>query len=261
MNKNKKKIVILITSIIVVLVIVLLVIYITKNEEEVNIYKETKTTESVEEPEVKEEEETEVDEKEKTMVENWLPFVYAEVKTPYESSEILTITLDKMYDENSSEDIDLSEETVNEKVKEIFGEDVYIDKNEVSDPDVSKSMYYYNTETDTYEVIPIGLTGMYKHQIVKEVTKKDDMIYVYTYVLIGIYSYEEDDLGNISNVCLVIGDKDGLDLSVNFDSIDEMKDNDFWIDSYANMLPIYRYSIKDMGDGSFVLEEVERIGY
>lgn len=59
---------------------------------------------------------------------------------------------------------------------------------------------------------------------------------------------------------LTIGNKDGLDLNVEFKNIDEMRNDDFWIKNYSNKLAIYRYTVEKK-DSNFILKEIEQIGY
>lgn len=258
-KKNSKNKIIITVIIVLIIASIFLILFISENDKDVNIYNDINKNE-VKEPIVKESEETEVSSSLKNKIIKWLPYVYIEAQAPFETDQILNITLDKILENNFEENLDLSEKTVDKKVKEIFGNDVSIDTLKVSTPDTSRSIYYYNNETNSYEVIPMGFSGVFKHQIVKEITKKDNMIYVYTYVLIGTYSYDEDLTGDVTKVYLTIGDKDGLDLNVTFNSVNEMNDNSYWISKYANKLPIFRYTIKNINNG-FVLEEVEQIGY
>lgn len=189
MDDNKNKFIII--GIIVFCIIVLfLIIYISNGDININIYNEIKPQTT--EPIVKKQEEETVNNNLKLKIIKWLPFVYTEASSPFSTNEIIDITLDKILENSDLKNFDLSEEAVNRKIKDIFGDNVSVDKTKVSIPDTSKSIYYYNNETLKYEVIPMGFMGLFKYQIVKEITSKEDMIYVYTYVLIGSYSYEED---------------------------------------------------------------------
>lgn len=263
MNETNKKRTMLILALILILAVamVFLIIYISKEDKNISIYSENSSdANKVEEPIVKTETEVQVKDSTKQKVIEWLPFVYEEISSPFSNIKMVDIAIDKML--NGKEDtskVDLSLNSVDKEVKKIFG-NVDINTEEYLEPNLEKSIYYYNAENNSFSPIPIGFAGVFKHQIVKEVTKSNDNIYVYTYALIGSYSYEENDAGEITKFHLVIGNKDGLDLKEDFNTTEEMQDDTYWINEHANKLPIYRYTILNE-NGKYTLKEVEHIGY
>ena len=84
----------------------------------------------------------------------------------------------------TEEEPDFSEENVNKKVKELFGDNAKIDKTKVSTPDIAKSLYYYSEEADSYSVIPVGIEGIFEYQILKNVTETDEAYFVYELLML-----------------------------------------------------------------------------
>lgn len=198
---------------------------------------------------------------------NFIPKVYTEAVAPFDSLFMLNATMSKIVVNN--ETIDFSVNNVDNYVKKIFGKDAKINKEEVSEPNVEKSLYYYSKEAGMYSVIPVGYEGIFEHQILKNVTETDEAYYVYTYMLIGGYSYDEnsitqDEFGDISyenaRVQMIVGDKDGNDLVHIFDNYTKMYDDSIWLEKYANIMPIFRYTLKKDGN-EYYLTEVEQINY
>ena len=198
---------------------------------------------------------------------NFIPKMYSEEIAPFTSDFMLTAVMDKLL--YSEEKQDFSTEYVDNMVTRIFGSKAKINKQEVSTPNVSKSLYYYSEEANSYAVIPVGYEGIYRFQILKNVTETDDSFYVYTYSLIGGYSYDEDSITkdefgdtNYENakVQVIVGDKDGKDLVHIFNNYSEIYNEDIWLKNYSNLMPVYRYTLKKEGNNYF-LTEVEQINY
>ena len=198
---------------------------------------------------------------------NFIPKMYSEEFAPFTSQFMLTAAMDKIISTDEGEDY--TTKYVDNMVTKIFGRDAKINKEEVSNPDVSKSIYYYSKEAGTYAVIPVGYEGIFKFQILKNVTETDEAYYVYTYSLIGGYSYDEDSIsrdefGDINyenaKVQVIVGDKDGKDIVHVFDNYNEIYDEDIWLNNFSNIMPVYRYTLKKEGRNYF-LTEVEQINY
>lgn len=206
----------------------------------------------------------------------FIPKVYHEQMAPFSSVFMMDAAMNKIIEASE----DFSAKNVDKYVKEIFGKEAKIDKEEVSTPDISKSIFYYSQETDSYEVIPVGYGGIFKMQIFKNATETEEAYYVYTYALNGIYYnddeaivesdsdmedefFEEDfnePLNPDSKIKVVVGDKEGYDLIHMFDSEKDIYDEKIWTENYENNMPIFRYTIKKDGR-TYYLVEVEQITY
>ena len=267
----KKSVVIIIASVIIVALVIGLIIFITSGEEPVTNVGPA-TNEQVEKPVIGapskiDENEKEVSKKKQEELFNFIPKVYTEGIAPFDSLFILDAVMGKIIDEN--EDHDFSVKNVDNYVTKIFGKDAEINKEEVSEPDVAKSLFYYSKEAKSYAVIPVGYEGIFEYQIFKNATETDDAYYVYTYTLIGGYSYDEDSItqdefGDVSyenaKVQMIVGDKDGNDLVHIFDNYTHMYDESIWLGEYLNIMPIFRYTLTKSDDG-YYLTEVEQINY
>jgi len=213
------------------------------------------------------EKEKDVSKKKASELFNFIPKVYTEAAAPFNSLFMLNATMSKIVVNN--ETIDFSVNNVDNYVKKIFGKDAKINKEEVSEPNVEKSLYYYSKEAGMYAVIPVGYEGIFEHQILKNVTETDEAYYVYTYMLIGGYSYDEnsitqDEFGDISyenaRVQMIVGDKDGNDLVHIFDNYTQMYNDSIWLEKYSNIMPVFRYTLTKNGS-EYYLTEVEQINY
>ena len=216
------------------------------------------------------ESEKEVSERKRQELFNFIPKVYTEGIAPFESSFILDAVMRKII--NINEDHDFSTNNVDGNVTKIFGKDAKINKEEVAEPDVAKSLFYYSKEAGSYAVIPVGYEGKFEYQIFKNATETDDAYYVYAYTLIGGYSYDEDSItqdefGDVdysnAKVQVIVGDKDGNDLVHVFDNYTLMYDETIWLNKYSNLMPIFRYTLKKDNEnrGDYYLTEVEQINY
>ncbi len=214
-----------------------------------------------------EDNEKEISKKKQQELFNFIPKVYTEGLAPFDSTFVLDAVMSKIIDTN--ENIDFSVTNVDNMVKKIFGEKASINKDEVSEPEVAKSLFYYSKEAKSYAVIPVGYEGIFEYQIFKNATETDDAYYVYTYTLIGGYSYDEDSItqdefGDVSyenaKVQVIVGDKDGNDLIHVFDNYTFMYNEEMWLKTYSNIMPIFRYTLKKE-KGGYYLTEVEQINY
>lgn len=198
---------------------------------------------------------------------SFIPKVYTEEISPFTSRFMLDAVMNKILD--TEEEQDFSVGFVDSMITKIFGKDSKIDKEEVSTPDVANSIFYYSKEANSYTVIPVGYEGIYRHQIFKNATETNDAYYVYTYVLIGGYSYDEDSIvqdefGDIdyenAKVQVVVGDKDGNDLIHVFNNYTELYDETIWLEEYENIMPVFRYTLKKDGKNYYLIE-VEQLNY
>ncbi len=267
---DKKKITII--SVISLIVIVCLgILLFTGKEETPPVTENTNNNSSTgeltgEAPSRIEDDEKDVTKSMASELYNFIPKIYYEEIAPFSSFFIMDATLQKMMDE---EDFDYSEANVNKYVKKIFGKDAKINTKEVTEPDVSKSIFFYDEESKSYSVIPLGYVGILSKQIFMNATETKDYYYVYTYMLSGVYNYDEDSVvtdeyGDIdfenTKVQVIIGDKNGNDLVHVFDNYEEMEKEEIWISEYANEMPVLRYTLKKDGK-SYYLVEVEQINY
>lgn len=266
---DKKKITII--AIVILIVVVCLGVIIFTGGEEPPVNNVTNNNSSTGELTGKAPSKIEDDEKDvtKAMREelyNFIPKIYYEEIAPFSSFFIMDATLQKMMDE---EDFDYSEANVNKYVKKIFGKDAKINTKEVTEPDVSKSIFYYDEESKSYSVIPLGYVGIFSKQILMNATETKDYYYVYTYMLSGVYNYDEDSVvtdeyGDIdfenTKVQVIIGDKNGHDLVHVFDNYEDMEKEEIWINDHRDEMPVLRYTLKKDGK-SYYLIEVEQINY
>lgn len=280
--KNKKIIGIIILVIIVV--VSLCIIIFTDNEEDVPNNNSSGESSFVENngnaPSKVETSEKDVSKSMATELYSFIPAMYYEEIAPFTSVFMMDAVINKIMEE----DKDLSTKNVDNRVEEMFGKDVKIDKMEVSTPDINKSIFYYSEEAESYAIIPVGYSGIFKMQIFKNATETDDAYYVYTYALNGIYYYDDEDVievdspeGNYDEdnftdeevdvngnkqhkVKVIIGDKDGYDLVHTFDDDNLMYDENAWLNNYENKMPVFRYTLKKDGR-SYYLTEVEQISY
>lgn len=213
------------------------------------------------------EDEKDVSERKKQELFNFIPKVYTEGVAPFDSLFMLDAAMNKIIQTN--EDVDFSVANVDKMVKKMFGEKAVINKEEVSEPMVQKSLFYYSKDAQSYAVIPAGYEGIFEHQILKNATETKDAYYVYTYALIGGYSYDEDSItqdefGDVdydtAKVQVIVGDKDGKDLLHIFENYMYMYEDDTWVQLYENIMPVFRYTLSKK-DGDYYLTEVEQINY
>lgn len=280
---NKKKIII--SVIIAIIVIASLWIIIFTGSEGEEEQKKTSGGSSFVDNGGKAPSKLETDEKDVTKavadeLYSFIPKMYYEEIAPFTSVFMMDAAINQIMEE----DKDLSEENVNERVKEIFGNDAKIDKKEVSSPDISKSIYYYSEESKSYAVVPLGYGGIFEMQILKNVTETDEYYYVYTYALGGIYYFDDEavvetfdeetefydeeftdeefnqPIDENGKVRVIIGDKDGYDLVHVFDNIKDIYNEKIWIANYENKMPVFRYTLKK-SEKTYYLTEVEQINY
>lgn len=266
----KKRIGIIIGCILLVVLVIGLIVLVSSDEEPVN----NNPTDSEQTGEITNSAPSKLDENEKDVSDkkqqelfNFIPKVYTEGISPFDSIFMLDAVMNKIVDTN--EEIDFSVNNVDSIVKKIFGKDATINKEQVSEPDVAKSLFYYSKEAKSYAVIPVGYEGIFEYQILKNATETDEAYYVYTYALIGGYSYDEDSItqdefGDVNyenaKVQVIVGDKDGNDLIHIFDNYTLMYEKEIWLDKYSNIMPIFRYTLTKTKD-SYYLSEVEQINY
>jgi len=269
----RKNIVIIIGCVLLLaLIIGLIVIVSSENNSEHNgnkpiIENEQADNKNEGAPSRIEQNEKDVSEKKSQELFNFIPKVYTEGIAPFDSNFMLDAVMNKIIQTN--EDIDFSVTNVDKTAKKIFGLDAVINKNEVSEPNVAQSLFYYSKEAESYAVIPVGYEGIFEYQIFKNATETDEAYYVYTYTLIGGYSYDEDSItqdefGDVNydtaKVQVVVGDKDGKDLVHIFENYTYMYDEDTWMQLYQNKMPIFRYTLTKAEEG-YYLTEVEQINY
>ena len=269
MNKNIIKIIII--GVVFIAIVIGLVIVISSGGEQVDVNvpeENEQEEESVNEaPSRIDDDEKEVSTKKAKELFNFIPKVYTEGLAPFDSSFMLDAIMQKIIDTNENQDFSVN--NVDKMVTKVFGEDAKINKQEVSEPDVAKSLFYYSKEADSYAVIPVGYEGIYKYQMFKNATETKDAYYVYTYTLIGGYFYDEDSItkdefGDVSyenaRVQVVVGDKDGNDLVHIFDNYTKLYEESIWLSKYSNIMPIFRYTLTKTESG-YYLTEVEQINY
>lgn len=180
-----------------------------------------------------------------------IPFMYEEEFAPFSDKFLLTAAMVAVGREMEP---DYTASHVDEIVKELFGNDVKINKENVKEIDVAKSIYYYYPETDSYAILPVGMESIYMNQLLKKVTHKGEYIYVYTYEINGTWHEEED------KVVVVIGDKNGNDLVKSFENFESTQDFGIWQKEHANELPVLRYTLKKLED-RYILVGVEKVNY
>lgn len=180
-----------------------------------------------------------------------LPLIYTEEFAPFTDNFMLTAAMTKV---SREEEPNYMASHVDQVVKEIFGENVAINKANVSNMDISQSLYYYYPETGMYCIIPIGMESVYQTQLLKYATKDDNYTYVYTNEINGTWHSEEE------KTVVVIGDKNGNDLVKSYDNYEDIMDYSIWQKEYENMLPVIRYTLKEQ-DGKYILVGVEKVNY
>lgn len=267
----KNKVGIIIICVLIIAVVIGLIVFVSsdepKNNESINPNEDKQTETITGAPSKIEEDEKEVSKKKQQELFNFIPKVYIEGISPFDSTFMLDAVMNKIIDSN--EDMDFGVSYVDNMVKKIFGEKASIDKNQVSEPNVEKSFFYYSKEADSYAVIPVGYEGRFEYQIFKNATETDDAYYVYTYTLIGGYSYDEDSItqdefGDVdydnAKVEVIVGDKDGKDIVHIFDNYTYMYEEDTWLQLYSDKMPVFRYTLKKSQD-SYYLTEVEQLNY
>ena len=267
----KKRIVLIGICIITIALVIGLIVIISSNEENVNVdnnfSNEQNNTNNNQAPSKVDDNEKNVSKKKQEELFNFIPKVYTEGITPFDSVFMLDAVMNKIIDINEEHDFSVS--NVDNMVKKIFGKDAAINKQEVSEPNVAKSLFYYSKEAGSYAVIPVGYEGIFEYQIFKNATETEDAYYVYAYTLIGGYSYDEDSIvqdefGDVSyenaKVQVIVGDKDGNDLIHVFDNYTYMFNEEVWLEKYSNIMPIFRYTLKKT-ENSYYLTEVEQINY
>jgi len=269
---NKKVITIIICVILIVTIVGLIIAISLGGDQPIEknthtVENEQSQEESNKAPSKVDENEKEVSDKKQQELFNFIPKVYTESITPFDSLFMLDAIMQKIIDTNENQDF--SVDNVDKMVTKIFGKSAAINKDEVAEPDVAKSLFYYSKEANSYAVIPVGYEGIFKYQIFKNATETDEAYYVYTYTLIGGYSYDEDSItqdefGDVSyenaRVQVIVGDKDGNDLVHIFDNYTKLYDESIWLSKYSNIMPIFRYTLTKTEDG-YYLTEVEQINY
>lgn len=263
--KNKA---IVFTIIIIVLIIgVVSFVLISSSQDEKNEVAINKNEGGPIAPSKVDSNEKDVNNKKKKELFNFVPKIYTEAIGPFESDFMLDAVMNKIM--ATDENLDYSTKNVDSLVTKIFGKEAKINKEEVSKPDVQKSLFYYSKEANSYAVIPVGYEGIYEYQILKNVTETEKNYYVYTYTLIGGYSFDEDSItkdefGDInyesSKVEVVVGNKDGNDLVHVFDNFSKIYEDEIWIENYKNVMPVFRYTLTKDGS-SYYLTEVEQLNY
>lgn len=267
---NKK--IVIISSVVVALVLVIGLICIIASDDtpiDTNINAENEQTpnQTGTAPSKIDKDEKQVSDKKKQELFNFIPKVYIEGVSPFDSVFMLDAVMTNLI--SNSDEYDFSEATINSHVKKMFGESAKINKDEVSTPDVAKSLFYYSKDAASYAIIPVGYEGIFEYQIFKNATETDDAYYVYTYALIGGYAYDEesitlDEFGDINyenaKVQVIVGDKEGNDLVHIFDSYKDMYDETIWKSKYSNLMPVFRYTLTKSKTG-YYLTEVEQISY
>lgn len=264
---NKKYLIICIVVLLLIAGILVLVVG-NNNEEKTNETDNIKSEiETKIEESIMDEDEKEVSKKKKEELSEFIPKVYSEAVAPFDSYFMLDAVMDKITSED--EVPDYSVENVDDYVKKIFGNESSINKEDVSTPDIQKSIYYYSKEANSYAVVPIGYQGIFEKQIFKTATETKDYYYVYTYVLQGGFAYDEttaveNEFGTLdytnSKVQVIVGDKDGNDLEHIFDTDKTMYDDEIWLSNYLDKMPIFKYTLKKDND-TYYLTDVEQVNY
>ena len=180
-----------------------------------------------------------------------IPFLYSEEFAPFSDNFMLTAAMVMVGREIEP---DYSASHVDEVVSELFGKNAKINKENVKEIDVTKSLYYYYPDTDSYAVLPVGMESLYMTQLLNKVTKKGEFVYVYTNEINGTWHYEEE------KTVVVIGDKNGHDLVKEFDNYENTQDFAIWQRAHKDMLPIIRYTLKEVEE-EYILVGVEKVNY
>ena len=266
-----KKIILIIVFILMIALVAGLIFMVSSGDENTSINNNNSEIQnnvtSTQAPSKLDDNEKTVSKKKQQELFEFIPKVYTEGIAPFDDVFILDAVMGKIID--IDDNVDFSVANVDKITQKIFGEDISINKNNVSEPDVAKSLFYYSKEAGSYAVIPVGYEGIFEYLIFKNATETDEAYYVYAYTLIGGYSYDEDSItqdefGDISyenaKVQTIIGDKDGNDLVHVFDNYMQMYNEDVWLEKYSNKMPIFRYTLTK-ADKGYHLTEVEQINY
>lgn len=182
---------------------------------------------------------------------NKLPLVYSEEFAPFTDNFMLTCAMTLV---SKEENPNYAASHVDAIVEEIFGNGVAINKENVTEMDITKSLYYYYPETGTYCIVPVGMENVYMTQLLKYATKDDNYTYVYTNEINGSWHQEEE------KTVVVIGDKNGNDIVKTFDNYEDIQDYSVWQKEYKDTLPVFRYTLKNV-DGKYILTGVEKVNY
>ncbi len=179
-----KKIVVICVCVLLILGIVFVVFNLGKDDKEVvqkpNIDVENTISKA---PSKIEDDEKQVDVSTAKDLFEFIPKIYTEAIAPFDSIYMLDAVMGKLTED--SDEVDFSVENIDGYVKKIFGKDAVIDKEKVSTPDITKSVYYYSKEANSYAVVPIGYEGIFNMQIYKNATETKDAYYVYAYAIAG----------------------------------------------------------------------------
>ena len=234
--------------IIFLVIIVFLMLYIFNNsEDKIKIYEEEKPR--IENGEIVEniEEEKEVKEDKAQEIFRKVPKMYMEAISPFSEEFKLNAVMEKITEQSNLLEVepDYSKENVDKVLKELFGKDTSLDNSMLTMDKIENSIYYYSKETNSYEILPVGFTGVYLDQKLIKVTQTSSRIYVYAYCLVGEYLVNDD--GKIN---AVIGDKEGNDLELSFDS--EII-TDKWIEEYKDNIPVFRYTLEKENDSNYLI--------
>lgn len=235
--------------IIIVIAMIGLIMYIAFNDSDENKIDEDKDNVRIENGEIVENKEKEKEikkEKAEEIFKN-IPKMYVEEISPFSEEFKLNAAMEKITMQSNLLEVeaDFSEKNVNKALKELFGKEATLNKEELTIDKIETSMYYYSEETNTYEVLPMGFNGVYLEQSLIKATETKTRLYVYTYCLVGEYMVDES--GKIN---AVIGDKDGNDLELSFDEEIISKK---WIEEYKEKLPVFRYTFDKNEDNTYLI--------
>lgn len=252
-SKRKSTIIVCICVVLMLIAIMCIVIFSDSDNPKNNALVNNGTSSNVMGGENIENSEKELDKNIATTLFNFVPKMYVEEIAPFTDYFLLEAAMDKVKREQVP---NYSAKHVDAVVKEIFGDNVSINKEKVSTMDVTKCIYYYYAEDDTYYTVPMGFGAVYTNQYLKNATVNNDAYYLYVYSIVGEY-YIEDD----GKVTVVIGDKEGKDIIKKFASYDEFMVYSEWTEDYKDKLPMYRYSLKTKENGGYYLTALEQINY
>lgn len=239
--------------IICIVLMIILGIYIGTDSEE-NEKNTDKDNVRIENGEIVEnkEKEKEIAKEKADGIFNNMPKMYIEEISPFTEEFKLNMAMEKIIINSNLLEVeqDFSEENVNKVLKELFGKEATLNKEELTIDKIQNSMYYYSEDTDTYGVLPMGFNGVYLEQKLIKATETKERMYIYAYCLVG--EYMVDDSGKIN---AVIGDKEGNDLELSFE---EEITADKWIEKYEEKLPVFRYTFDKENDTNYLIA-VEQI--
>jgi len=256
-RKINKKRSIIIMVIVTVVVIGSLVYSMCCDLDKINSKGDNKDNTTDAYQETKKQEEIKLIEKDAQKIYDGIPKIYEEVIEPFNDEFKLKTAMQYIASKNINSS-DFSEENVNEVVKDIFGIEATLNKENLKEDKDEYSLYYYSETEGKYVIRAFGMEFIYNEQILKEVTENDKAYYVYVYNIVG--EYIPDDSKN--KLYLVIGDKEGKDIVEEYEA-DEFDTNAMEIvTKYKEELPIYRYTLtKSKTDKSYYLTEVEQMNY